>query len=87
MEMTPVVFDKSVQIETPISDKIKKGSNNYFMQNLHLIVPIDIIRLSPGGSVAADCTEPETLIKVAKLPQKVTLLFVRKTYKSSEKTI
>lgn len=77
MEMTPVVFDESVHIKTPFQTNKERFC---FIQNLHLTVPIDIIRFSPGGSVvttmcisrvAADRTEPEILIEGARLLQKV----------------
>ena len=45
-EMTPVVFDETVHIKTPFQTNKQRFS---FVRNLHLTVPIDIIRFSPGG--------------------------------------
>lgn len=77
MEMSPVVFDESAHIKTPVQTKKERFS---FIQNLHFTVPVGIIRWSPGGSVvttlcisriAADHSEPEILIDGARLLQKV----------------
>ena len=76
-EMTPVIFDETVHIKTPFQSNKERFN---FVQNLHLTVPVDIIRFSPGGSVvttlcisrvAGDRAEPEILVEGARLLQMV----------------
>lgn len=73
---TPLVFDESVHIKAPFLSNQQRYT---FVKNLHLTVPIDIIRFSPGGSVVTtlcisqvpnERSEADMLVQGARLLQK-----------------
>ena len=74
---TPVVFDESIHINEPFQSNEQRYK---FVKNLHLTIPIDIIRFSPGGSVITtlcisqvsnERSEADMLVQGARLLQKV----------------
>ena len=46
-ENVPVLFDESVHLKSPFENNLQRFR---FFQELHLSVPVDILRFSPGGS-------------------------------------
>ena len=75
---TPVIFDETLHINTSFETNKQRFT---FVQNLHfLTVPIDVVRLSPGGSVITTLciqrvlegrSEAEILVEGARLLQTV----------------
>ena len=74
---TPLIFDETLHIKTPFETNKQRFK---FVQNLHLTVPIDIVRFSPGGSVVTTLyiqrvpegrSEAEILVESARLLQRV----------------
>ena len=73
----PLVFDENSNINTPF---ISNNQRYQFIKNLHLSVPIDIIRFSPGGSIVttlcisqvpSERSEADILVQGARLLQRV----------------
>ena len=75
--MTPVFFDESKHVDTPFVNSTQKFR---FLKEMHLSVPIDIIRFCPGGSeittvgivrVQEDRTEAHVMTQGARLLQQM----------------